>query len=92
MKRFFVSRHIPGRFRFGVADDVPIAHVHTSLSLPAVEAISLKPTLFRQVPNLDTMFAKLAGFVDGVTSWTGAVTAAQVEQFLKASTATPPAQ
>ena len=43
-------------FRFGVADDVPIVHVHTSLSLPAVEAISLKPMLFRQ-GNLDTMFA-----------------------------------
>ena len=87
-------------FRFDVADDVPIAHAHTSLSLPAVEAISLDPILFTQVPNLDTMFAKLAGFIDGVTSWTGAVTAAQVKQtlsktvlpFLKASTATPPAQ
>ena len=46
------------------------------------------------------MFAKLAGFIDGATPWTGAVTAAQVKQalsktvlpFLKASTATPPAQ
>lgn len=79
---------------------VLIAHAHTSLSLPAVEAISLSPILFTQVPNLDTMFAKLAGFIDGVTSWTGAVTQAQVKQtlsktvlpFLKASTATPPAQ
>ena len=38
-------------FRFGVTDDVPIAHVHTSLSLLAVEAISLEPILFRQYPT-----------------------------------------
>lgn len=68
--------------------------------MPAVEAISLNPILFTQVPNLDTMCAKLAGFIDGVPSWTGTVTQAQVKQtlsktvlpFLKASTATPPAQ
>lgn len=88
-----------GGFRFSISDDLPIAHAHTSLSLPAVEAISLAPILFTQVPNLDTMFAKLAGFVDGVTSWTGTVTQTQVKQtlsktvllFIKASTATPPA-
>ncbi|KAF8558342.1 DUF862-domain-containing protein [Imleria badia] len=75
-------------------------HAHTSLSLPVVEAISLDPILFKQIPNLDTMFAKLTGFVDGVTSWTGTVSQAQAKQtlsktvlpFLKASTATPPAQ
>ncbi|KAI9462222.1 PPPDE putative peptidase domain-containing protein [Boletus coccyginus] len=74
-------------------------HAHTSLSLPAVEAISLAPILFTQVPKLDTMFDKLAKSVDGVTSWTGIVTQAQVKQtlsmtvlpFIKASTATPPA-
>lgn len=79
---------------------VLIAHAHTSLSLPAVEAISLNPILFTQVPNLDTMFSKLAGFIDVVTSWIGVVTQSQVKQtlsktvlpFLKASTATPPAQ
>ncbi|KAG6372894.1 putative thioredoxin family protein [Boletus reticuloceps] len=86
--------------RIGVADDVLIAHAHMSLSLPAVEAIPLDPILFTQVPNLDTMFTKLAGFIDGVTAWNGAVTQAQVKQtltrtvlpFLKASTATSPAQ
>ncbi|KAG8214729.1 putative thioredoxin family protein [Butyriboletus roseoflavus] len=73
-------------------------HAHTSLSLPAVEAISLDPILFTQVPNLDAMFAKLAGFIDGVPSWTGTVTQAHVKEtlsktvlpFLKASTTTPP--
>ena len=98
MKRFLVRRHPLQSFR--IAEDVLIAHAHTSLSLPAVEVISLDPILFTQVPNLDTMFAKLTGFVDGVTSWTGAVSQAQVKQtlsktvlpFLKASTATPPAQ
>lgn len=65
-----------------------------------MEAISLDPILFTQVPNLDTMFAKLAGFIDGVPSWTGTVTQAQVKEtlsktvlpFLKASTSTPALQ
>ncbi|KIK97078.1 hypothetical protein PAXRUDRAFT_825327 [Paxillus rubicundulus Ve08.2h10] len=73
-------------------------HPHTSLSLPAIETVSLNAILFSQVPNLDTMFGKLIGFVDGVSLWTGSVTRAQVKQtlsktvlpFLKASTATPP--
>lgn len=46
------------------------------------------------------MFAKLSGFIDGVASWTGPATQAQVKQalsttvlpFLKASTATPAQQ
>jgi len=75
-------------------------HAHMSLSLSAVEAIQLDPILFTQIPNLDTLFTKLAGFIDGVTAWNGAVTQAQVKQtltktvlpFLKASTATSPAQ
>ncbi|KAF8440856.1 PPPDE putative peptidase domain-containing protein [Boletus edulis BED1] len=75
-------------------------HAHMSLSLSALEAIPLDPILFSQIPNLDTMFTKLAGFIDGVTAWNGAVTQAQVKQtltrtvlpFLKASTATSPAQ
>ncbi|KAH0832170.1 hypothetical protein J3R83DRAFT_13083 [Lanmaoa asiatica] len=78
---------------------VGLRSVPSSVVIPG-EAISLNPILFTQVPNLDTMFAKLAGFIDGVTSWTGAVTRAQVKQtlsktvlpFLKVSTATPPAQ
>ncbi|KIJ62739.1 hypothetical protein HYDPIDRAFT_30327 [Hydnomerulius pinastri MD-312] len=72
-------------------------HPHTAISLPAIESVSLEPILFKQVPNLDTMFAKLTGSIDGVSSWTGPVTKAQVKQtlsktvlpFLKASTATP---
>lgn len=77
-----------------------IAHAHTLLSLPAIEAISLDPILSTQIPNLDIMFAKLLGFIDGVPTWTGTVTQAQVKQtlsktvlpFLKVSTATRPAQ
>ncbi|KAG9315613.1 Choline/Carnitine o-acyltransferase-domain-containing protein [Chiua virens] len=73
-------------------------HPHTSLSLLAIEGVSLSPILYAQVPNLDTMFAKLVGFIDGAKAWTGAVSQAQVKQtlsktvlpFLKASTATPP--
>jgi hypothetical protein len=45
------------------------AHPHTSLSLPAVEAVSLNPILFSQVPALDTVLIKLSSFIDAVTSW-----------------------
>ncbi|KAL0581184.1 hypothetical protein V5O48_000874 [Marasmius crinis-equi] len=34
-------------------------HKHTSLSLPAMQALSLKPILFTQVPNLDVVSKKL---------------------------------
>ncbi|KAJ8080411.1 hypothetical protein PM082_017244 [Marasmius tenuissimus] len=34
-------------------------HKHTSLSLPALQALSLKPILFTQVPNLDVVSNKL---------------------------------
>ncbi|KAL4080944.1 PUL domain-containing protein [Scleroderma citrinum] len=76
-------------------------HPHTALSLPAVDSISLNPILFTNIPNLDTLLAKLNEFIDSVPSWTGAVTQAQVKQvlaktvvpFLKASSATlPPSQ
>jgi len=74
------------------------AHHHTTLSLPAVESISLNPILFTQVPKLDTLLAKLNEFIDSAPSWTSPVTQAQVKQvlaktiipFLKASFTTPP--
>jgi hypothetical protein len=34
------------------------AHPHTSLSLPAIETLSLNPILFAQVPALDNVLAK----------------------------------
>lgn len=40
------------------------AHPHTSLSLPAVRAISFNPILFQQVPPLDTVGTKLVTFID----------------------------
>jgi hypothetical protein len=42
---------------------------HASPSLPAVEAVSLKPMLFSQVPVLDTVLTKLSSFVGAVNSW-----------------------
>ena len=45
------------------------AHPHTSLSLPAVEALSLNPILFSQVPALESVNAKLSSFIDGVADW-----------------------
>lgn len=43
---------------------VCIAHPHTSLSLPAIESLSLDPILFTQVPSLDTVLKKLTSFID----------------------------
>ncbi|KAF9019182.1 DUF862-domain-containing protein [Hymenopellis radicata] len=43
-------------------------HPHTSLSLPSVQALSLKPILFTQVPALDAVANKLASFIDAA-SW-----------------------
>ena len=55
-----------------------IAHPHTKLSLPAIEALSTNPILFTQVPALDSVLAKLASFVD-TSSPSPAVTAAKTK-------------
>ncbi|KAF7341449.1 hypothetical protein MVEN_01882100 [Mycena venus] len=64
-------------------------HPHSSLPLPAVEALSLAPILFTQVPPLDAVFAKLASFIDAVPPSTSISQAkevlhAQVAPYLKA--------
>ena len=41
-----------------------IAHPHTKLSLPAVEALSTNPILFTQVPALDSVLSKFTAFVN----------------------------
>jgi hypothetical protein len=46
-----------------------VAHPHTSISLPAIQALSLDPILFKQVPAIDTVIAKLASFIDSAESW-----------------------
>ncbi|KAG6889127.1 hypothetical protein C0992_006349 [Termitomyces sp. T32_za158] len=58
-------------------------HPHTSLSLPAFQALSLNPILFTQVPAIDTVLSKLTSFIDSVT-WPSSVphTSAQVKQTL----------
>jgi hypothetical protein len=45
-----------------------LAHPHTKLSLPAVEAVSLNPILFAQIPDLEIVFKKFASFVDDATA------------------------
>ncbi|RXW24882.1 hypothetical protein EST38_g925 [Candolleomyces aberdarensis] len=40
-------------------------HPHTGLKLPIVQALSLDPILFKQVPPFDTMFQRLSTFIDG---------------------------
>ncbi|KAI6041367.1 PPPDE putative peptidase domain-containing protein [Pisolithus marmoratus] len=75
-------------------------HPHKSISLPAIESISLNPILFIQIPNLDTLLSKLNEFIDSVSTWTGVLTQAQVKQalsktvipFLKASSTPSPPQ
>ncbi|KAF8073406.1 PPPDE putative peptidase domain-containing protein [Lyophyllum atratum] len=57
-------------------------HPHTSLSLPAVQALSLNPILFTQVPAIDTVLTKLSTFIDS-TPWPSIPqTPAQVKQTL----------
>ncbi|KAF9267288.1 DUF862-domain-containing protein [Marasmius fiardii PR-910] len=41
-------------------------HKHTSLSLPAMQSLPLKPILFTQVPNLDMVANKLLSSIDSV--------------------------
>ncbi|KAF9525052.1 PPPDE putative peptidase domain-containing protein [Crepidotus variabilis] len=44
-------------------------HPHTSLSLPSVQALSLNPILFTQVPAFDAVLSKQIGFIDTQESW-----------------------
>jgi hypothetical protein len=44
------------------------AHPHMSLDLPSISSLSTEPTLFAQVPALDTVHEKLPSFVDAVPS------------------------
>ncbi|KAG2153005.1 PUL domain-containing protein [Suillus bovinus] len=57
-------------------------HPHTTLSLPAIEAIPLNAILSSQVPDLDKVLAKLTGFIDVAPSWSGFVTKEATKQIL----------
>ncbi|KAF7365360.1 hypothetical protein MVEN_00408000 [Mycena venus] len=64
-------------------------HPHSSLSLPAAEALSLEPILFTQVPALDTVLSKFVSFIDAApssptTSQAKEVLRTQVVPYLKA--------
>ncbi|KAF8192182.1 PPPDE putative peptidase domain-containing protein [Pholiota molesta] len=39
-------------------------HPHTSIPMPAVQALSLNPIIFSQVPPIDTVLSKLTSFID----------------------------
>ncbi|TBU44488.1 PPPDE putative peptidase domain-containing protein [Dichomitus squalens] len=52
-------------------------HPHTKLSLPAVEALSMNPILFQQIPPLDTVSAKLVASIDAASSSADLQTAKQ---------------
>ncbi|KAJ3733325.1 PPPDE putative peptidase domain-containing protein [Lentinula guzmanii] len=74
-------------------------HPHTSLSLPAMQTLSLNPILFTQVPALDTAANKLVSFVDSA-QWPAVATQTQAEvkqalsttilPYLKSRSNTPP--
>ncbi|ESK95813.1 thioredoxin family protein [Moniliophthora roreri MCA 2997] len=61
-------------------------HQHTSLSLPAMQALSLKPILFTQAPALDAVSNKLNSFVDSAT-WPSdtSMSAEQVKRVMSTS-------
>ncbi|PPQ86324.1 hypothetical protein CVT25_005625 [Psilocybe cyanescens] len=44
-------------------------HPHTSTSMPAVQALSMNPIIFSQVPSIDTVLAKLSSFIDEQPTW-----------------------
>jgi len=60
-------------------------HPHTSISLPAIQAVSLNPIIFSQVPTFDTVVAKQVTFIDGQSSWPASV---QTKDQVKASIST----
>ena len=45
-----------------------VAHPHTKLTILALDKVSTNPILFTQVPALDTVSAKLGGFLDSASS------------------------
>ncbi|KAI5831552.1 DUF862-domain-containing protein [Schizophyllum commune Tattone D] len=58
-------------------------HPHTKLDLPAIQKLSLDPILFKQVPALETVLAKLSSSVTTITWPADApMTMAQVTQAL----------
>jgi len=59
-------------------------HSHTKLSLPSIEALSMNPILFTQVPALDSVNNKLLSFIDAATSWlsTAPQSQSQIKQTL----------
>ena len=76
-----------------------IAHPHTSLSIPTIQALSLNPIIFSQVPAFETVVSKLSSFIDEA-SWptsisqpkdqTKAVLLRTVLPYLKARFPSPP--
>lgn len=44
-------------------------HPHSSISVPAVEALSLSPILFMQVPSFETVLSKLSSFIRAAEDW-----------------------
>lgn len=75
---FPVPAHDPNVYRYVTA------HLHTRISLPSVEALSLKPILFTQVPALDSVNTKLLSFIDGASAWpsTATLSQSQIKQTL----------
>ncbi|TFK52400.1 DUF862-domain-containing protein [Heliocybe sulcata] len=59
-------------------------HPHQSLSLPAVQSLSLNPILFQQVPALDSVVNKLNSSIDASQTWPSTVTKDSVKATLSA--------
>ena len=71
-KLSLVRSNLLSVYSVGLLCPIFAAHPHTSLSLPAMRALALKPILFTQVPALDTVLAKLSSFIDSATWFSGA--------------------
>ncbi|KAF8968944.1 PPPDE putative peptidase domain-containing protein [Flammula alnicola] len=54
-------------------------HPHTSIPMPAIQALSMNPIIFSQVPAIETVLAKLSSFIDDQPSWPEAATQTKAE-------------
>ena len=102
---YFFSKHIHVRLLYPLTkfvfslEYIFIAHPHTSLSIPTIQALSLNPIIFSQVPAVETVVSKLSSFIDE-TSWpasasqskeqTKVVLSRTVLPYLKARFPSPP--
>ncbi|KDR82390.1 hypothetical protein GALMADRAFT_237672 [Galerina marginata CBS 339.88] len=54
-------------------------HPHTSTPMPVIQALSMNPIIFSQVPPIETVLAKLSAFIDEQPTWPGSAQQTKAE-------------